>query len=604
MNLRRKLWLGFGGLLTIHITMGVIGVVMLTRHSRTMDKIFRENYDSVAAAEKMKDAISELDSAALQLTLDDATAARELSKTSIARFNAALDFQYTNITLPNERAMTDKLQETWSRYKKQYDELLAQSHVEARKSYLAALLPHSIDTRRSAQIIADANLNNMISVDGQVQQASRYANNAMNALLAIAVLFSIAYVSIFSASLVRPLEVLTRSAKDIENGNLDLVVNIQSRDEVGQLAEAFNSMTTSLRELRRGDRAKFLRVQQTTQHAINTLPDAVAVLSLQGVVELSNDAARQTFGIPPDSKIDSLSLPWLVNLHRSVCQTERSVEPQGYESVIQIFGHNNEERFFLPHALPMLDDARRLIGVIVILADVTQLRRLDEMKSGLVSTVSHELRTPLTSIRMAVHVLLDEKIGPLTPKQQELVTAARDDSERLHRIIEDLLDMSRIESGRANFGLTTVSPESLVNEAKESLRASYESKNVTLTIDVAENLPQLNVNKTRINQVFANLLGNALKYTPSGGSVTIRAKEIDKRVIFEIADTGTGIPEKYMGRIFEKFFRVPGQNFETGAGLGLAIAKDIVEAHHGTISVTSEEGRGTTFTVALNVQNS
>src|SRR5206468_7509480 len=150
----------------------------------------------------------------------------------------------------------------------------------------------------------------------------------------------------------------------------------------------------------------------------------------------------------PEAHVSELRAEWLVDLYRATSADLRPVEPHGYESAIQVMDEGGGERFFLPHAVPILDDERALLGVTVVLADVTNLRRLDEMKSGMLSVVSHELKTPLTSIRMAVHLLLEERVGSLNAKQAELLVAARDDSDRLNQIIENLLDMGRIESGR------------------------------------------------------------------------------------------------------------------------------------------------------------
>ena len=186
-------------------------------------------------------------------------------------------------------------------------------------------------------------------------------------------------------------------------------------------------MAARLREFRRTNRAKLLRTQQTTQLAVNSLPDAVAVTSPDGTIELSNDAAQRLFGIRPAANIVAVADRRLVEVFREVVKTERASNVRGYESAIEVYDAGGQLRFFLPHAVPISDgDTHAIVGVTLVLADVTNLRRLDEMKSGLLSVVSHELKTPLTSIRMAVHLLLEERVGVLTSKQVELLTAARE----------------------------------------------------------------------------------------------------------------------------------------------------------------------------------
>jgi NtrC-family two-component system sensor histidine kinase KinB len=220
------------------------------------------------------------------------------------------------------------------------------------------------------------------------------------------------------------------------------------------------------------------------------------------------------------------------------------------------------------------------------------------MKSGLLSVVSHELKTPLTSIRMASHLLLEERVGPLNNKQTELLMAARDDADRLQKIIEDLLDMGRLESGGVKLDLRPESPEKLVTDAVNPLESSFHDKGVHLEIDVPADAPMVLADAQRIEHVFTNLLTNALKFTNPGGRVRVFIEPEETVVRFVVEDTGIGIPQEHLGRVFERFFRVP-RNQPPGAGLGLAIAKEIVEVHGGSMAVRSTEGEGSRFSFAL-----
>jgi signal transduction histidine kinase len=260
---------------------------------------------------------------------------------------------------------------------------------------------------------------------------------------------------------------------------------------------------------------------------------------------------------------------------------------------------NGEEHYFRPEAIPILGRDMQPTGVVLVLQDVTQERKQEELKRGVISTVSHQLKSPLTSIRMAIHLLLEEKIGSLTPKQTELLVAAREDSDRLHSILNNLLDISRIESGKVQMNFQKVSPHSMVFEALEPFQMDFKDRNVTLGMELQDDLPEVWADTARMNHVFANLLSNALRYTPPGGKVTVLGKADEEWVQFSLSDSGRGIPSQYLPRIFEQFFRVPDQGAETGAGLGLAIVKEIVEAHGGTVKVESRLGEGSTFTFTL-----
>jgi len=398
--------------------------------------------------------------------------------------------------------------------------------------------------------------------------------------------------------ILRPISLLTRSAEDIRKGNLELVVPVESRDEIGRLSEAFNEMAAAVREFRRSDRAKLYRIQRATQAAFNSLPDAIAVVDLDGQVEVATGSAKEIFGLKPNAPLTMLQDGWIGELYREVLQSGRTADARGDNAVVQRFVRG-EEHYFRPRGVPILDNEGHPAGVVLLMQDVTLVRQQDEMKRGAISTVSHQLKTPLTSIRMAIHLLLDERVGDLTPKQSELLVVARDDSERLQRIIEDLLDLSRMESGKVKMKIALGNPRSLAMEAVEAFRRDAQDRGLLLTVNVHEDMPYVRADQEQIKHVLSNLLSNALTYTSPGGSVTVSAVADDDVVRFSVSDTGKGIPGPYVCQVFEKFVRVPGEDGEKGAGLGLAIVKEIVEAHGGSVSVKSEEGKGSTFTFSL-----
>jgi PAS domain S-box-containing protein len=487
----------------------------------------------------------------------------------------------------------------WQAYRAAHERLLraAMPDADRRSFYHRTLLPQARAVKIQAQRVIDLNLQNIVSIDGQVRQNAVQARRAMYLLLIVGALVAVVFVGMISRSILAPLRTLTQSAREIEQGNLDLVVPVRSYDEAGQLAEAFNSMAARLREFRRSDRARLVRTQRTTQLAVDSLPDAIAIVSPDGMIELANQAAQQVFGLRPDTAIDQAPIPDLRELYRQAAREGRPIQPRGYDAAIQIF--DGQERFFLPQAVPILDEEHQPVGVTLVLTDVTNLRRLDEMKSSLLSTVSHELKTPLTSIRMATHLLLEERIGPLNPKQIELLVAARDDSTRLYQIIESLLDMSRIESGRALLDLKPLAVEQLVLQEVESVDAAFRERGITLESEIPPDTPPVLADPQRIHHVFLNLLNNALQYTSSGGHVQLLVQNEPEAVRFTVKDTGCGIPPQYIPRLFERFYRVPGQSTPGGAGLGLAIVREIVEAHGGHIRVESQVDVGSAFSFTL-----
>jgi NtrC-family two-component system sensor histidine kinase KinB len=600
LGLRQKLSLGFGGLLVIILVIGVQSILHLTRLGQSVDVILRENYRSVIACQEMKEALERIDSGILFVLLGDAEKGEELISKNEQAFEKALHVELNNITLPGEGERGARLQERFGQYKatlKRVKDPGALLPVR-RNTYFTQLHPLFQQIKETADEILQMNQQNMSDANDRARSSAATARKQMYLFLFAGTILAAGFVFFTGRWILRPINRLIRSTDEIRRGNLDLVVQSDSKDEIGHLSEAFNTMAASLREFRRSDQARLMRIQRATQQAFNSLPEAVAVVDLDGKVEVATETARRIFGLKPNSTIFDLPFKWMAPLHSSALSRGPIVQQKSDQGIVQQFV-GGEERYFRPEAVPILDNERQPTGVILSLQDVTQLRQQDEIKRGVISTVSHQLKTPLTSIRMAIHLLLEEQVGSLTEKQVELLVAAQEDSDRLHTILNSLLDISRMESGRVPMEFRAVSPHSMVLEAIEPFRMAAHDRGVTLSVEMPGDLPEVRADTTRIGHVFGNLLSNALKYTPPGGRITLSAETEEEWIRFSISDTGRGIPNNYLPRIFEQFFRVPDQGAETGAGLGLAIVKEIVEAHGGTVSVESQEGKGSTFAFLL-----
>ncbi|RYZ53283.1 MAG: HAMP domain-containing protein [Proteobacteria bacterium] len=578
LTLRHKLTFGFSGLLALLLLVGMLCILLLNQYSSTLEKIFSENYNSVLYSQNMKDVIDAIDDQALQSIA---------SKNSTGEINT---LESQNVTLEGEKEIAGKIALAWTDFRADYLLLMgmSKSDTASARFYEERLRPKALLLKKLTQDVIDLNLSNILSTDGRVKENTKGAKQTMVLLLIAGVGTAIALILVTTRSILKPLQIITESAREIERGNLDLSLQVTSRDELGQLAEAFNAMALKLREFRRSDRAQLFRVQKTTQLALNSFPEAVAVIGLDGKIELANELATRRFQLVPGFDLLKSEHKTLWNMFQESFETLAPVHPKGYENAIQMF-ISGDEYFFLAQTVPILDEAKVLNGVTLVLTDVTNLRRIDESKSGMLSVVSHELKTPLTSIRMATHLLLDERIGLLNDKQLELMIAARDDAERLHRIIENLLDLSRIESGRGSIDLTGATAETLARDALAPFLSMARDQGVTLENLVTGDLPRVLVDRARIPHVFSNLISNALKHTSPGGRIKLSANwhEGDPAVQFNLENTGPEIPDEFHNKIFDRFFRVKGSSHAEGdgVGLGLAIAKDIVNAHGGRIWV-------------------
>jgi PAS domain S-box-containing protein len=514
-------------------------------------------------------------------------------------FEKALQIELNNITVPGEAEKAAALKALFTRYLATLHEVEKQTlPMDVRRHlYFKEILPLFQQVKSTADEILQMNQNNMHEANDAARKDAASARQRMYIFLLFGAFVAIAFMLFIGKWILRPIHRLILSTEEIRSGNLDLIVQADSHDEIGRLSEAFNAMAVSLREFRRSDQAKLVRTEQATKEAFNKLPDAVAVVDLDGKVEISTASARNLFGLKPGVHLQEVPVAHLNHLFQDIFKDD-FLKYKEKQKLFQLFV-NGEERYFHMDAAPMTDRDGHLTGVILVLKDVTEHRQVEELKSGLISTVSHELKTPLTSIRMAIHLLLEEKIGPLTEKQVELLLAAREDSDLLHHILANLLDISRIESGHVQMAFQSISPHALVMETVEPFRRAAQDGGVELETKLPDDLPMVCADITQIGHVFSNLLSNALRYTVPGGRITVAAEVDEQMVRFHVADTGSGIPHQFLQRIFEQFFRVPDQRSETGAGLGLAIAKEIVEAHGGNINVESQEGKGTTFSFTL-----
>jgi PAS domain S-box-containing protein len=618
MTLRRSILLTLSPLVILLTVVGGAGVLFLHRLGGRIDVIFRENYESVVAMQNLKEALERIDSSfqfmLVARGLKDRDERRRLEEkarvayeTNWQRYDAALKEEQNNITIhPTEDDLVERLVTLTARYRNQGSDFYNHASENGAQHHEYYSEGGLYDVFCQIKQVADEILQlNQKEMKIASANASQTATNSMIWLsggLLIAVLLAGLSAWHTIRTTLWPIRAVTQSALGISAGNLDQVVPALSRDELGQLAEAFNLMARHLRDYRQSQSAQLLRAQQTSQATIDSFPDPVIVVDSEGQVEMANPAARRLLGVIPRREgLHSAAWHPPSPLSDPLTQALRGVQdylPEGFDKTI-LLGSNGRERAVLPRIVTIRDPYGRTLGAAVVLQDVTRLRLLDQVKSNLLATASHELKTPLTSIRLIVHLLLEETTGPLTPKQMELLLDARENCERLLDMVNNLLDLARLEQGWRQLDVRPESPESLLRSAAETSRPRAEDKGVDITLDIPTGLPPVAADASRIGHALCNLLDNALTYTDAGGRITLSAAPGPDAVQLTIADTGIGIPPEYLPHVFEKFFRVPGQSRGTGTGLGLAIVREIVTAHGGTITCESHPGVGTSFHLTL-----
>jgi two-component system, NtrC family, sensor histidine kinase KinB len=603
-TLRMKLMLGFLPLLAILIGLGLWAIVMFYGLGGNIDVILRENYRSVLAVERMKEALERMDSGLMFAFSGRAQQAREQFDKSKQEFDRQLAVEQHNITVAGEQESVDELTAEYQGYLKlaaEYIDLSNATTASRADVYFSRLLPKFENLRKLEDRVLLLNQRNMEQMNEKALQNAANSTRLMIAALVVAVALAIASSRVLTRLILEPIVAVTEGARAVSEGKLDQVVPATTKDELGELGQAFNTMARTIREYREAGTVRLLRAQKTAQATIDSFPDPVIVVDPEGGVERANPAARRLLQAIPTSSGDAL--PWIAPASLkphldSVLGGQADYLPLSLEQAI-FLRDDNQDRFFLPRVLRIRSDSGELLGAAVVLSDVTKFHLLDQLKSDMISTVSHELKTPLTSLQMVVHLLLEEAVGPLTAKQTELLLAARQDSDRLLGMINDLLDLTRIEQGRVALDQQPADAAELIRDALERYQSAAEDAGITLQSQLEAPLPRVLVDKERIEHVFDNLMTNAMRHTERGGTISLRAAAVDGTVQFSVADTGEGIPAQFISRVFDKFFRNPGAKHQGGAGLGLAIVHEIVVSHGGQIGVESTIGKGTTFTFSL-----
>jgi two-component system, NtrC family, sensor histidine kinase KinB len=615
MSLRAKLLFGYLIFVAALVVLGGWSAWRLREMGDVSRRIISNNYDSVVAAQEMKESLERQDSAALFALLGARDRATSQLREHRARFDASFQKAANNITEVGEPQAIEAIRRDRDSYYQMFDAFMAKvnttessrlekvardEELSERNEYFTHLEPQFNKLRSDCEHLLQLNQRAMLAKSeaaAGVAQLWFYRTLLIAGVLVVAGLL----LAFFLANrIVKPLRQLTATIAKMAGGDLNAKVEVSSRDEVGVLAAEYNRMGERIRQLRSSDMGKLLVAQQTTEAAIDSLYDPVIVTDGEGCVTKLNPAAEEIFGSEKENTGKHVGEvardARIAGAVAEALESQRPVAGEGMSSVLSL-AVDGSERGFRLRTTPMRDNDNHLLGAVTLLEDITHLREIDRLKSEFIATASHELRTPLTSVQMGVHLLLEGALGELTDNQSEVLQACRQDCERLDKLMRDLLDLSKIEAGESQPQLARVRARDLITTAVKELRPQVETKGLELRVDVPIDLPSVTVDRLQIERVISNLVINALRHTEHG-QIKISAEGRDNHIAVSVCDTGSGIPTEYLPHIFDKFVQVPDAP-TGGAGLGLSISKSIVEAHGGQISVQSQVGRGTTFTFTL-----
>lgn len=404
----------------------------------------------------------------------------------------------------------------------------------------------------------------------------------------IGILITTFFSFFLSTRITAPVRSIQKAANLMAQGDFQARVNIKSTDEIGDLADSFNQMASQLNDTVQA----LFNEKEKLANILKYMADGVITFNTAGEIMIANPIAE---GLLYSWKDQSFTLPEEMKGTLKILLKER----KKIEQDIQIKG-----RIFAVKMTPLYS-VYEVIGAVAILRDVTNDRKLNKLRKDFLANVSHELRTPISMLQGYSEAIIDD-VAETPDEKKELAKIIYDESLRMGRLVNELLDIAKMESGTIQLQYCKTDVNKIVSKMIKKFSNLATEQSITLVSDFGKYLGEANLDPDRIEQVLTNLIDNAIRHTPKGGEIILRAKRSNPNtILLEVQDTGIGISEEDLPFVFERFYKADKARTRThaGTGLGLSIVKNIVHAHNGTISVSSNLGKGTVFSILLPVNN-
>ncbi len=612
-TLRSKILAGYIVVILIMICVMIWSLYNFNRLNESFRAIIVQNYSSIVATDNM---VRSLDSQinGLFLIFNGKNPEQGYKDFQDAKQNFFYWFGLANdaASTPTEIAILDSLNDQYHLFDTEISYLISYpmnypSKLQNQDAYTKSINLANTIKAKLYQLFA-TNHNFIQRAEDSLQSITRIAAFTMLFLAILGTVLSLIFSAKFSGFIVKPVKELTRTVKHISAGNFDQVIRTDDPDEIGILADEFNSMVGRLKRYDKLNINKILYEKRKSEIIIDSINDPVLMVDSDLRILLANKAFTTEFGKTPDEQ--SLLTSFIRD--GKVCENVRAYifgnSQDHHEDIFQTIDTSGDIRYFklryslinLPandlHEETLSDNA-----ALIVFSDITKYEELDRLKSEFVAKVSHELKTPLTSMGMAVGILGDGVVGDLSDRQQELISSMKIDYDRLNRLVKEILELSKIESGGIKLEFKPVSVSSLLKECISSYVLQCKERNIKLTYLGNGDLPLISADYDYLLRAIGNFIGNSIKFTDKGGEISVSAEAKNSAVLISISDTGKGISPEYLDKIFDKFVQVSGSK-PGSVGLGLTIAKEIIEMHDGSINVWSKQGQGSKFEITIPVR--
>jgi PAS domain S-box-containing protein len=611
-NLRTKLLTVFIGLLILFVVNSVWAVLNFNSLTDSIEGIMEDNYQSVEATQNMINAIERQDSAELSYIFTGNENASQNFQNNQTEFIKWLTRAEDNITEEGEAELLENISTRYSLYTEEFRKLTQTSEEESQFAthdyYYTEIFPIFEQLKNDLRDLQMINQEGMLFLRNEAGQTAKTASYRTVLIAAITVLGGLILTLYMINKTITPIYTLIDKIRKISEGDYSQQLDIDGDDEIGVLAKEFNHMTEQLKAYEELNVQNLMDEKQRAESIVNSISDGIIVTDREKKVILVNKAAERVFDIDQDRIqgrhfLEVINNEDIFNLIETASKTDldRDLAYRQYSDIT--LGEKDKTKHYRVEARTIRNEKDESIGEVTLIQDITKLKEVDQLKSQFVSTAAHEFRTPLTSISMGAGLLLEQQIGDLNEDQLEIIEAIKEDEERLTALVGDLLDLSRMESGKIEMDIDDYDIKEIIKHGVDPFRSQAEKIGAKLEVNFEDHLPKVKADFNKISWVVTNIVGNALRYIPEDGtgSIKVDVKLSANNFLISISDNGKGIPEDYQERIFEKFVQLKSDSVAKSgsSGLGLAISKEIIEAHGGRIWVRSEVGQGSTFYFTL-----
>lgn len=574
---------------------------------KSIDSIMYSNYDSVVAAQNMNDSLEGQDNLEISFIFEDNLEFSPEYELNHANFLDWLSKAKNNVTEVGEQDALDLLEKNYTKYIDKVSTLISikksQGNNEASKYYYNTVLPIFKDVKENCNTLLDINQKSMINMKDKSKQLATTARYCTLGIAAVVLIIGISIISYLLRKIIHPIEDLVIGINKVSEGDYEHTIPLKRGKEINFILNCFNNMIEKLKEYDRLNVNKILMEKQKTEAIMESIKSPIIVTDNKNKIIMLNKYAERVFDVKEKKVINRQFLEAIGErkIFNMIQRTRNSIEEYKPFEDIEI-GKNKDKIYYRITTSPIWFKHSENLGTVTIMQDITKFKELDEMKTDFISNVSHEFRTPLTSICMAVGLLLEGNAN-INDDEKELLTIIKEDSDKLDSLVCELLDLSKIKSGKIEMDIRDIDINYIIYQVKRAFKIQLEEKNITLNIDINKVERKAKGDMNKISWVIANLLGNALRYTKTDGTgiIEIKAIEVNNRILISVCDNGEGIAEEYQKVIFEKFVQIKDKNGQiTGSsGLGLAICKEIIKAHGEEIWVDSTWGEGSSFYFTL-----